>query len=54
MAIAGRPDEVKDRVKPWAAVADRLMTAPPWYGTTFDRMLENGQALIEIFGKQPA
>jgi probable F420-dependent oxidoreductase len=54
MAIAGRPDEVKDRVKPWEAISDRLMTAPPWYGTTFERMLENGQALIEIFGKQPA
>jgi alkanesulfonate monooxygenase SsuD/methylene tetrahydromethanopterin reductase-like flavin-dependent oxidoreductase (luciferase family) len=54
MAIAGRPDEVRDRIKPWEPIADRLMTAPPWYGTTFERMLENGQALIEIFGKQPA
>jgi probable F420-dependent oxidoreductase len=53
MAIAGRPDEIRDRVKPWESIADRLMTAPPWYGTTFERMLENGQALIEIFGKQP-
>ncbi len=50
IAVAGRPDEVKERVTQWERVADRMVMAGPWYGPSFERMLENGQALLETFG----
>lgn len=50
IAVAGRPDEVRDRVKQWEGVADRLMVAGPWYGPSPQRMMENYQALVETFG----
>lgn len=50
IAVAGRPDEVRDQVKQWEGVADRLMVAGPWYGPSPQRMMENYQALVETFG----
>lgn len=50
IAVAGSPDEVRDRVKQWEGVADRLMVAGPWYGPSPQRMMENYQALVETFG----
>jgi len=31
IAIAGRPDEARDRLERWAAIADRVVLAPPYY-----------------------
>lgn len=50
IAAAGTAEEVKDRVKEWHRVADRLMVAGPWYGPSPQRMMENYQALVETFG----
>lgn len=50
IACAGRADEVKDKVKQWEGIADRLMVAGPWYGPSPQRMFENYQALVETFG----
>lgn len=50
IAAAGRRDEVRDRVRAWDGVADRLMVAGPWYGPSAGRMMENYQALVETFG----
>lgn len=50
IAVAGPPDEVRDQVKQWEGVADRLMVAGPWYGPSPQRMMENYQALVEVFG----
>jgi probable F420-dependent oxidoreductase len=50
IAIAGPVDEVKDKIKQWEAVADRAMVAGPWYGPGPDRLMENYQALVEVFG----
>lgn len=50
IAAAGTAEEVKDRVKEWHRVADRLMVAGPWYGPGPQRMMENYQALVETFG----
>ena len=50
IAVAGTQDEVKDKVKAWDGVADRLMVAGPWYGPKPERMFENYQALVETFG----
>lgn len=52
IAAAGSAAEVKDRVKEWHRVADRLMVAGPWYGPGPQRMMENYQALVETFGPQ--
>lgn len=50
IAVAGPPAEVRDRVKQWEGVADRLMVAGPWYGPSPQRLMENYQALVETFG----
>ena len=50
IAAAGTKDEVRDRVKQWDGIADRLMVSGPWYGPTPQRMMENYQALVETFG----
>jgi probable F420-dependent oxidoreductase len=50
IAIAGPQDEVRERVREWERVADRLMVAGPWYGPDSGRMMENYQALVETFG----
>ena len=50
IAVAGPVDEVRDRIKAWDGLADRLLMGGPWYGPSFERMLENGQAILETFG----
>lgn len=50
IAVAGAADEVKEKVRQWHGVADRLMVAGPWYGPSPQRMMENYSALVETFG----
>jgi probable F420-dependent oxidoreductase len=50
IACAGPADEVRDKVKAWEGVADRVMVSGPWYGPDPARMMENYQALVETFG----
>ena len=50
IAAAGPVAEVRDRLKQWEPVADRLMVAGPWYGPSAPRIMENYQALVETFG----
>lgn len=52
IAVAGTPEEVKDRVKQWEGIADRMVMAGPWYGLSVERMLENGRALLDTFGSR--
>ncbi|MFN2593265.1 MAG: LLM class flavin-dependent oxidoreductase [Actinomycetota bacterium] len=54
IAAAGTKDEVRDRVKEWHRVADRLLVAGPWYGVTSGRLMENYQAIVETFGSSAA
>lgn len=49
IAVAGNPAEVKDRIRDWGGVADRLMVSGPWYGPNSGRIMENYQALVEVF-----
>ena len=51
IAIAGRQDEVKEKIGAWERIADRVSIAGPWYGPRPERMLENYQALVTTFGK---
>lgn len=50
IAVAGPAGEVKDKVKQWERVADRVMVAGPWYGPDPGRLMENYQALVDTFG----
>jgi probable F420-dependent oxidoreductase len=50
IAMAGRGDEVLERVREWDGIADRLLLSGPWYGVSPHRMMENHQALVETFG----
>jgi probable F420-dependent oxidoreductase len=52
IAVAGTADEVKDKVKDWEPIADRLMVAGPWYGPNPGRLMENYQALVDTFGSR--
>jgi probable F420-dependent oxidoreductase len=52
IAVAGPAAEIRDRVKRWEGVADRLLVAGPWYGPKPERMFENYQALVETFGSR--
>jgi probable F420-dependent oxidoreductase len=51
IAVAGRGDEVLQRVREWDGIADRLLLSGPWYGVSPHRMTENHQALVETFGR---
>ena len=48
IAIAGRPDEARDRLKAWAGVADRVVLGVPWYGMDPDRQNDAIAAALEF------
>ena len=50
IACAGTVEEVRDRVRAWEEIADRLSVGGPWYGVGPGRLFENYQALVETFG----
>jgi probable F420-dependent oxidoreductase len=50
IGLAGTPQDVRDGIKRWDGIADRIMVSGPWYGPKPERMLENYQALVETFG----
>jgi probable F420-dependent oxidoreductase len=52
IAAAGPADEVRDKVKQWEGIADRLMVAGPWWSVQPQRLMENYQAIVETFGSQ--
>jgi len=49
IAIAGRPDEVRDRLAAWRTVPDleRVVLSAPWYGLEEDRVRELTAAAID-------
>lgn len=50
IACAGTAAEVKDKVKDWEVLSDRISVGGPWYGQRPERLFENYQALVETFG----
>ncbi len=50
IAIAGCPDDVRDKIKQWDGVADHLLLYPPSVGVAPGRVKENLHAMIETFG----
>ena len=52
IGCAGTAAEVRDKVKQWEGIADRIVVSGPWYGPKPERMLENYQALVDTFGSK--
>ena len=50
IAIAGRPDEVRDRLAQWEGLTDQVLLYPPSVGTSPERALENLHAIVDVFG----
>jgi probable F420-dependent oxidoreductase len=49
IAIAGRPDEVRDQLKQWEALADHVLLYSPSVGMKPGRVAENVDAIIDTF-----
>ena len=51
VAIACRADEARDRLAAWRIVPglERVILAPPWYGTSDERLAEQATRVIEAF-----
>lgn len=50
IAIAGRPDEVRDRLAQWEGLTDQALLYPPTVGARPERVRENLAAIAETFG----
>ena len=50
MAVAGRPDECRERVAERAGSVDRLLLGAPVVATDAGRMREYHDAIVETFG----
>jgi len=50
-AVAGTPDEVRDRVAEFGAHVDHLILGGAWYRVPQQRMAENLWAVLETFGR---
>jgi probable F420-dependent oxidoreductase len=50
-AIAGTPDEVRDRLDEMAGLVDHLILGGAWYRVPPQRAAENVQAIMETFGR---
>jgi probable F420-dependent oxidoreductase len=49
IAIAGRPAEVRDRLKQWEGLSDQALLYPPTIGASPERVRENLVAITETF-----
>jgi alkanesulfonate monooxygenase SsuD/methylene tetrahydromethanopterin reductase-like flavin-dependent oxidoreductase (luciferase family) len=50
VAIAGRPDEVRDRLREWQGLTDQVLLYPPSVGASPERVVENLHAIVDVFG----
>jgi len=50
VAIAGRPDEVRDRLREWDGLTDQVLLYPPSVGLPGERVTENLHAIVDVFG----
>jgi alkanesulfonate monooxygenase SsuD/methylene tetrahydromethanopterin reductase-like flavin-dependent oxidoreductase (luciferase family) len=49
LAVAGPPDECRERVETFAGEADRIILGGTWIGPAADRLAENQRAIMETF-----
>jgi alkanesulfonate monooxygenase SsuD/methylene tetrahydromethanopterin reductase-like flavin-dependent oxidoreductase (luciferase family) len=50
IAVTGRPDEVRDRLRQWEGLTDHVLLYPPTVGASPERIRENMTATVEAFG----
>ncbi len=50
IAIAGRPDDVRDQLGQWEGLAEHVLFYPPSVGVAPERVNQNLHAIIETFG----
>lgn len=48
IAVAGRPDEVSDRLRAWDGIAERAILATPWYAIDPAAERENLEAILDL------
>ncbi len=51
VAIAGRPDEVRDRLREWEGLTNQVLLYPPSVGVSPERLAENLDAIVDVFGE---
>lgn len=54
MAVAGRPDEVRQRLSRYTEFYDRILCYPPTYGLAPDALSDRVEALLEVAGPTTA
>lgn len=52
-AIAGTPDEARERLAGFSGLADRLILGSAWVGPSDERMRENAEMMLESLGPGP-
>jgi probable F420-dependent oxidoreductase len=50
IAVTGRPEEARDRLRQWEGLADHLLLYPPSFGASPERICDNVAAIVETFG----
>src|SRR5437762_1191766 len=53
LAVAGPPDECRERVEGFADAADRIILGGTWIGPAAERISQNHQAIMETFAPSP-
>jgi hypothetical protein len=54
IAVTGRPEEARDRLRQWEGLADHLLLYPPSFGAAPERVCDNLSAIVETFGPEAA
>lgn len=49
IALTGTPDEVKDKVGQWGAIADHVLFYSPSVGLSRDRLMQNMNSIVDTF-----
>jgi alkanesulfonate monooxygenase SsuD/methylene tetrahydromethanopterin reductase-like flavin-dependent oxidoreductase (luciferase family) len=50
LAVAGEPDECRERIRALEKVADRVILGGAWVGPSEERMRENHRLIVRAFG----
>ena len=53
IALAGRPDDVRDQLKAWHGLADHVLLYPPSIGVSPGRAEEHLAAIVDTFATSP-
>jgi probable F420-dependent oxidoreductase len=50
IAVTGRPEEARERLRQWEGLTDHVLLYPPSFGASPERVRENLEAIVETFG----